>query len=107
MGPNDTLAYYVDNDFIGVVDFGSTAKLLAEPLPLAENRDELNAFIDQIDSSGGANIGAGLALARHTLEANTSTNNAVRAALLLTAGEGALSGEDECLREKGWPVPSV
>ena len=94
----------VDNDFIGVVDFDSTAKLLTELLPVGDNRTELNDFIDQIDSSGGTNIGAGLALACGALEAATSTNNTVRAAILLTDGMGTFSSEDECFREKGWPV---
>jgi hypothetical protein len=53
----------VDNDYIGVVDFDNVAKLLTGLLPVGDNRDQLNDFIDQIDSSGGTNIGAGLALA--------------------------------------------
>jgi hypothetical protein len=94
----------VDNDYIGVVDFDNVAKLLTGLLPVGDNRDQLNDFIDQIDSSGGTNIGAGLALACDTLEAATSTDNSVRAAILLTDGVGSFSGEDECFREKGWPV---
>jgi hypothetical protein len=94
----------VDNDFIGVVDFDSVATLLTGLLPVRDNRTQLSAFIDQIDSSGGTNIGAGLALACSALNAATTTNNTARAAILLTDGQGAFSGEDQCFREKGWPV---
>jgi len=94
----------VDNDFIGVVDFDSVATLLTGLLPVRDNRTQLNAFIDQIDSSGGTNIGAGLALACDALNAASTTSNTVRAAILLTDGEGAFSGQDQCFREKGWPV---
>lgn len=98
------VAASVDDDFVGVVDFDSAATLLADLLRVGDNRTELNGFIDQIDASGGTNIGAGLGLACNILEASSSTGNTVRAAILLTDGEGTFSAEDECFRQKGWPI---
>jgi hypothetical protein len=91
------------NDYIGVVDFDSNAELPA-PLQVVDgNRDALNSAVASIDQAGGTNIGAGLGLACTALT-GTGTPNSVRAAILLTDGEGAFSGEDECFRSRGWPV---
>jgi len=44
-------------DYVGVVDFDSTARLASELLELPDNKDNLISAIETIDSSGGTNIG--------------------------------------------------
>ena len=68
-----------------VVDFDDSARLLQA---LTNDKALLRAAIDQIDSSGGTNIGAGVAVGLDALAVDTDDTRA-QILILLTDGEGA------------------
>lgn len=92
-----------DGDYVGVVDFDGTARIASPALRLPENHATLAAAIDTIDSSGSTNIGLGVAAGYNVLTASPS-ENVVKAAILLTDGEGNYNDQHEQFAEQGWSI---
>lgn len=92
-GPSDT---------VGIVDFDSGARAASEAASPRTQRDQLLAALNTIDSSGGTNIGAGVAEACGVLERTGTTSP--KAAILLTDGEGDYSGQNSCFIDHGWKL---
>lgn len=94
-----------DGDSITVVDFDDAARVVGTLASIPAGRDKLRASLNMIDSSGGTNIGAGIALACAQLKASPSS--APKAAVLLTDGLSVYSNQHECFVEKGWPIYTI
>ncbi|HEY0735303.1 MAG TPA: PKD domain-containing protein [Herpetosiphonaceae bacterium] len=98
----------LDADFVGVVDFDGSAHTWSPVVPVGQNRQQLDAAINQIDSAGDTNIGAGLARGCEELmraeTADAPSYNQYKAAILLADGEGTLNSEYQCFARNGWPV---
>ncbi|MDP5276148.1 VWA domain-containing protein [Chengkuizengella axinellae] len=77
----------VVGDRSGVVDFDSDATLIQ---PLTDDLEAVKEAIDEIDSSGGTDIGSGVNLANEELIEN-SNDNRVKVEILLTDGDGSYS----------------
>lgn len=75
----------LEGDRVGVVDFDGSARMWS---PLTSNFEAAKAAVNRVDSSGGTNIGAGVALANKELLANGDPKH-LYAQILLTDGEGA------------------
>ena len=75
----------LDQDRGAVVDFDDFGRLLQG---LTSDKALLRSAIDQIDSSGGTNIGSGVEVGLDALAANTDDTRA-QILILLTDGEGA------------------
>jgi len=93
-------------DHVGVVDFDHTARLASPLVHIGDNRNNLKAAIETIDSSGSTNIGLGVQAGCNALIASAS-ENITRAAILLTDGQqtvGVYNNEHMCFRERGWPI---
>lgn len=94
MGSNDpkdirlqTAKEFVDkldeNDQAAVIDFDSYAEVKCS---LTSDKEAIKSCIDEIDSSGGTNIGAGMRAAIDQLKGSTSP---VKYVILLTDGDGS------------------
>lgn len=91
-------------DYVGVVDFDSSARLASPLLRLPENKTSLVNAINTIDSSsGGTNIGIGVQEGCNALK-NSTSGNAIKAAILLTDGRGSFNHQDSCFRDRGWAI---
>lgn len=96
MGGNDPNGYrkiaakrfvgaLIDGDRAGVVDYDSSASVRQS---LTSDFTAVNASIDQLDASGGTNIGYGLSAAISEYDTNSNSSRA-KVAILLADGEGA------------------
>ncbi|MCI0554325.1 MAG: PKD domain-containing protein, partial [Anaerolineae bacterium] len=90
-------------DFVGIVDFDSSVRLASPLLRLPENKTTLVNAINTINSSGGTNIGIGVQEGCKAL-INSASENTIKAAILLTDGQGAFAGQDVCFGDRGWPI---
>ena len=92
-----------DLDRAGVIDFDSRSTLLQ---PLTTNHGAAISALNQINASGGTNIGAAVSTAISEFDSNTSGNSSLL--ILLTDGQGAY---EEALttiaREKGIRIYTV
>ncbi|NJM07726.1 VWA domain-containing protein [Candidatus Gracilibacteria bacterium] len=79
-------------DYVGVVDFDTTARTASPLVELPANRDALTTAIGTIDSSGGTNIGAAVQQGCAVLQQSSSANT-TKAAILLTDGDGSYADE--------------
>lgn len=77
----------IEGDQVGVVDFDSNAVLLSG---LTTDFAAAKAAVDRIDSSGGTNIGAGVAVAHNEIINNGNPEH-LRAEIVLTDGVGSYS----------------
>lgn len=93
-----------ESDEVGVVDFDDDAVLLSDPVAVGPNRTALEQAIDQIDSSGGTDLGAGLDEGCASLDRATA---AKRGAIFLTDGDGSYNDEAACFAARGWPVYTI
>jgi hypothetical protein len=91
-------------DFVGIVDFDSSARLAAELQELPDAKDNLINAIETIDSSGGTNIGIGIQEACDALIDSSSIHNFSKAAVLLTDGQGGYSDTKKCFEKRRWPI---
>ena len=91
-------------DFVGVVDFDSSARLASELRKLPDSKDILIDAIETIDSSGGTNIGIGLQEGCDALLASPSLHILTKGAILLTDGVGGGSHQKECFEKRRWPI---
>lgn len=90
------------SDRVGVVDFDSNAVVLSEAVNPVDERDALEAALNQIDADGGTNIGAALDAGCGVL--GRSGTQESKAGILLTDGDGDYSNEASCFAHEKWPV---
>lgn len=90
-------------DYVGVVDFDSSARVPSPLQRLPENKDALIAAIDTINSSGGTNIGIGVEAGCGVLQ-GIPTPNLTKGAILLTDGQGNYDNQAQCFIDNGWPI---
>lgn len=74
-----------DFDLGAVVDFDSDAILLSS---FTDDKEEIKAAIDRVDSSGGTDIGAGVELALEQFAPYAQDEGTIKYIVLLTDGEG-------------------
>jgi hypothetical protein len=91
-------------DEVGVVDFDSSVRIASPVVTVGDNRDALASAIATINSSGGTNLGAGIAAGCSALEAATGSR---RAAIFLTDGSGSYSSEATCFEARQWPIFTI
>lgn len=98
---------YVQNvpagDFVGIVDFDHTSRTASPLRCVPGGIEDLEDAIDTINSSGSTNIGLGLQTGCNVLSESTSGHE-VKAAILLTDGDGAYSGQSSCFADQGFKV---
>lgn len=94
-----------DDDQIAIIDFDSYTNVWWSLKTLTENRDDILAKIDLIDSSGGTNIGGGLQKGYDEL--NSSTKPFKKAAILLTDGVGSYNNQADDYADKNWPIYTI
>ncbi len=92
------------DDEVGVVDFDSSARVVSGAVQVGNNRQALVDAVNSIDSSGGTNLGAGLAAGCGVLD---SASRQRRAAIFLTDGQGSYTDEANCFSSQGWPVFTI
>lgn len=90
------------SDAVGIVDFDGGSRIASSARNPRTERDALVAAIRTIDSSGGTDIGAGVARACEVLQ--SSGSQGAKAAILLTDGEGSYSGQNSCFTQNGWKL---
>lgn len=103
-GASTYLDVSLDDDEVGIVDFDSSVQAVQDPVPVKANRATLDAAIASVDSSGGTDLGVGLAAGCASLQTATATN---RAAIFLTDGYGSYVDEAACFAQQGWPVYAI
>ena len=91
-------------DEVGVVDFDDSARVVSGAVQVGDNRQALIDAVNTIDSSGGTNLGAGLAAGCGVLDA---AHRQRRAAIFLTDGQGSYTNEATCFSSEGWPVFTI
>lgn len=92
------------DDEVGVVDFDDSASVLSSAVTVGDNRQALIDAVNSIDSSGGTNLGAGLASGCSVLNGASRQR---RAAIFLTDGQGSYTDEANCFSSQGWPVFTI
>ena len=97
------LSASLSGDFVGVVDFDGSARLASPLLELPANKTTLVNAINTIDSIGSTNIGVGVQAGCDAL-INSPSGNTIKAAILLTDGEGSFNQQDLCFSDRGWPI---
>ncbi len=95
----------IQGDYVGIVDFDSSARVATNPplQKLHENNASVIAAINTINSSGGTNIGNGVQSGCDILNLSDRSDYK-KGAILLTDGIGSFSGQDQCFKNKGWPI---
>lgn len=91
-------------DEVGVVDFDHAADTTQELVRIGVDRALLEEALDLADAEGGTDIGGALRVACRAL---FSAEHDLRAALLLTDGQGSYSGEASCFADRGWKVYTI
>lgn len=95
----------IAGDTVGVVDFDSSVRLARALSILPDEKQQLIAAINTIDSSGATNIRGGIELACQELIADGQVQG--RGAILLTDGRhnvGAFGNPQQCFADGGWPI---
>lgn len=88
------------SDAVGVVDFDSGVRIASEAVNPKTERTQLEQALESIDSNGGTNIGAGIQGGCDVLTGSGS--QPVKAAILLTDGDGSYGGQNSCFKSNGW-----
>ena len=91
-------------DEVGVVDFDHSADVTQDLVRISDHRGLLEDALDSADAEGGTDIGTALRVACREL---ADATHDLRAAILLTDGQGAYSGQAACFADKGWKVYTI
>ena len=92
-------------DHVGVVDFDSSARVASYLRRLPEEKAALESAINTVDSSGSTHLGRGLTAGCNVLiDPYSVSSNTIKAAIMLTDGNGSYTAEAQCFADQGWLV---
>jgi hypothetical protein len=90
-------------DYVGIVAFDSSPRILSELKQLPENIMALDIAINSIKSNGVSNIGAGIQAGCDVLNVFT-TGNFQKIGILIGHSRGTLLSQHSCFLLQGWPI---